>query len=148
MAQETSSSPKPNCQSDDATKCRVVLNSGAPAPFAGVLLTTPLAAELAARMQQCLATIDAEKEKAQKLIELEQKTCVDKLAVVERVEKEKQDILKAALKKSQERELDLDEALAQEQANHLLWAVGGAAGGVLLGISLTAGAVLYLTIAP
>lgn len=147
MAQE-SSSPKPNCQSDDPTKCRVVLNIGATAPFTGVLLTTPLAAELAARMQQCLATIDAEKEKAQKLIELEQKTCADKLAVVERAEKEKQDILKAALKKSQERELALDEALAQEQASHIFWAVGGAAGGALLGISLTAGAVLYLTVAP
>lgn len=147
-AQEaTSPTDKPKCQQDDVTKCRLPLRVGQKAPFEGVLLSTPFAAEFAARMQECLATVDAEKTRADKLLAVERAACAEKIAIVEKASEAKQAAIKQTLKDTQDRELACNQALADEQSKSILWIATGAATGLVVGALIGVGGTMYFVLA-
>ena len=148
-AQSQESAPlvaKPKCQEDDLSKCRVVIRTGQKAPFDGVLLTTPFAAELAAKLDGCLATVDAERERADKIQAIERSACAAKLEIAADAAKAKQQAIQDVLTATQAKELACTEALGQEEAKHWFWAAGGVAAGLVTGALVGVGATMYFVL--
>lgn len=112
---------------------------GDAAPFEGVLLTTPMAAELATKFQQCLGTVDAERARATELIAIEKKACEARLNVIEETSTAKLRVMREALDAAQSK-------AREEQDKQIMFAVGGSALGVLLGVILGGGTALYLMV--
>lgn len=110
----------------------------------GVLLTAPLAAEVAAKLDQCLSTLDEEKRHGAKLLQIEKDACAQRAAVAATTAKEREALLQAQIQREQKRTQEVAAEVAQAETGQVLWAVGGAAGGFLVGVIVGGAAVLYL----
>lgn len=110
----------------------------------GVLLTAPLAAEIGAKLDQCVSTLDEEKRHGAKLLQIEKDTCAQREAVLTTTAKEREALLQAQIQREQKRTQEVAAEAAQAETGQVLWAVGGAVGGLLVGAIVGGVAVLYL----
>ncbi len=114
-----------------------------------MFLTSPLAAELAAKLDQCLSQIDLEIENGQKLVKIEQDACTQRVVVVTSTAASREALLKEALEKEQKRARDAAAETAGAEMGQWLWGAGGVAAGLVVGALVGGGAVFYFaTVAP
>jgi hypothetical protein len=125
----------------------MVLRKGQAAPIDGVFLTSALAAELAAKLDQCLSQIDVEVANGQKLVKIEQDACAQRVAVVTQTAASREALLKEALQKEQERAQAAAAETAGAEMGQWLWGAGGVAMGLVVGALVGGGAVFYFTTA-
>ena len=121
-----------------------MLHPGEVAPFEGVLLSTPVVAELAATLDQCMSTVDAEKANTAAQVAVERKACEARVKVIEDTAKEREAVLKAALDASQAKEREAAAATTDAEIGRYFWAAGGVAAGLVVGIVVGGGVILYL----
>lgn len=123
----------------------MVLRKGQAAPIDGIFLTSTMAAELAAKLDQCLSQVDLEKAHGLDLVKIEQEACTQRVAILEQTAASREALLKEALQKSQKQTQDAAAETAAAETRQLLWGAGGAAVGVLVGAVVTGGLVFYFT---
>lgn len=109
-------------------------------------MTVPMATALKRSLDLCMAQVDEEQRFRIEMLDLSSKTCDEAKAVLVANGRQREAALKAALADEQERSRKAAEEIATEQFMHPLWAAGGVLGGILLGVLVGGGVVLYYTV--
>ena len=146
-AAQTVQPPAPHAGScsNQLEPCKMVLRKGQQAPIDCVFLTSALAAELAAKLDQCLSQVDLEKAHGLDLVKIEQDACAQRTVVAAQTAASREALLKEALQTSQKQTQDAAGETAKAEMGQWLWGAGGAVVGVLVGAVVTGGAVFYFT---
>lgn len=110
-----------------------------------MFLTSPLAADLAAKLDQCLSQIDVEKDTAKKLVKAEQDACAARVKVMAETAASREVVLNEALQKAQKQTKDAAAETAGAEMGQWLWGAGGVAGGLVVGALVGGGLVFYFT---
>lgn len=118
------------------------IKKGAPAPFAGVLLTPEAVAKIVAEAESCDKRVKAEADHARDVQKaLDEKTLADAKADADRDRK----VLQAGIQSRDGQIKDLTTALGKsEQARSYTWLYAG--GGVIAGVVLTIGTVAIVNL--
>ncbi len=123
------------------------MKKGEEARFDGVLLTTPMAVSLDVGMKEVLDKLDEERAFSKEALALEAASCVAAVAAVRAQSEAREALLTKALADEQARAVTAAKETSKEESGHVLWAAGGIAAGLVVGLVAGAGTVMYLTLA-
>ncbi len=135
-----------SCDPANPARCQALIEKGAVSPLTGVVMTPDMAIALKTTLDACISQVDAQQAYYNERLGIEETACAKKLSVVEATAKERETLIQNALKAEQERSKQLAEETAKTEAAHWLWAAGGVGVGVLVGIGVTTGALVYVTV--
>ena len=128
----------------DGVECSVAVKKGEIAPYDGILLSLPLAKRANAELDAAKQLVKEEERFCAARLTIEQRACVKKQVEWEAVAEERTATLNNAIKYEQERAVALAKQVADAESDHVLWALGGAGAGVLVGAVATAAVTVYL----
>jgi hypothetical protein len=107
-------------------------------------MTIPMAIAMKAKLDQAVAQIDEEKVFCAEQRSITQQACAKKQQVLKEEAAAREALLRAALVKEQEFSQAQAKAAGEQEMQRYLWAAGGIGAGLVVGVVIGAGGLLYL----
>jgi hypothetical protein len=108
-------------------------------------MTPSAAAALTSSLNGCLGQVELEQSFREERIEIEKRSCDEKLKVVEDAGKAREALIQKALKAEQERSKQVAAEKAEAEVAQWAWAAGGIGVGILVGAVATVSVIVYAT---
>ena len=134
-----------HCDKDKPDNCTVSLQIGEAAPFTGVLMTTVLAVQYKTALDTAVAKLEEEKRYCSEQMQVQAAANAEGQKVLKDSAAQREALLQKALDKEQERSRQQARETSEAQSGQILWAAGGAAVGLLVGVVVGGAAVIYLS---
>ena len=138
-------SPKVKCDKLVPDQCTTTLHIGDPAPFAGVLMSTPLAIQYKTTLDAATAKLEEEKRYCSEQARISAAASTEAQKILKDSAAQREALLQKALDKEQERSRQEARETSQAESAQILWAAGGVAIGLVVGVVAGGAAVVYLS---